>query len=146
MQLTRHTDYAFRVLIYLGLRDGATATVAEIAAFHQLSHAHLNKIVQHLASGGFVVAKRGRGGGVLLARAPDEINLAAVTRALEPGFEVVECMRDASRCRVEGPCALQGILARAVERFVDELAQHTLADLLLPTVGLLAPAALARER
>ena len=37
MQLTRHTDYALRVLMYLGLHPGELVTISEISAAYGIS-------------------------------------------------------------------------------------------------------------
>ena len=49
MQLTLHTDYSLRVLIYLTQKRADLATISEIANFYQISRNHLVKVVHHLA-------------------------------------------------------------------------------------------------
>ncbi len=145
MQLTRHTDYALRVLVFVGVRAGQPVTVRDISSYYGISHHHLVKVVQRLEAGGFVVARRGRGGGVALAREARLINIADVVRHTEPELGLVECQRNgAPRCRIEGACALDGILGAALARFFDELGGHTLADVLVPIAHLLTPESLVR--
>lgn len=147
MQLTRHTDYSLRVLVFLGLRAGQPATVSDVARYFGISHHHLVKVVQRLADGGFVTSRRGRGGGVALARSAERINLADVVRHTESELGLVECHRKgAPRCRIQGPCTLEGILASALARFLEELGGHTLADVLVPMGKVLAPESLVRGR
>jgi len=51
MQLTKHTDYAFRVLIYLAMQPTDTlATIQEISEYFDISRNHMMKIVQKLAN------------------------------------------------------------------------------------------------
>jgi Rrf2 family nitric oxide-sensitive transcriptional repressor len=145
MQLTRHTDYALRTLVFLGLRQGGACTVRDIASYYRISHHHLVKVVRRLADAGFVSARRGRGGGVALVEDAHAINLADVIRCVEPELALVECQRaNAPRCRIEGACPLQGILGGAVERFLGELARHSLADVLRPMAKVLTPESLVR--
>lgn len=147
MQLTRHTDYALRVLVFVGLHAETPVTVRDVATYFGISQHHLVKVVQRLESGGFVTARRGRGGGVALARDARLINLADVVRHTEPELGLVECQRSgAPRCRIQGPCTLEGILGSALARFLEELGAHTLADVLSPMAGLLAPESLVRAR
>ncbi|HEY7775532.1 MAG TPA: Rrf2 family transcriptional regulator, partial [Kineobactrum sp.] len=61
MRLTQYTDYAMRVLIYLGASSGQRHTISEIARAYGISHNHLTKVVQHLNRHGFVEATRGKG-------------------------------------------------------------------------------------
>ena len=49
MQLTLHTDYALRVLVYLAQKKDELATISEIADFYHISRNHLVKVVHHLA-------------------------------------------------------------------------------------------------
>jgi Rrf2 family nitric oxide-sensitive transcriptional repressor len=48
MQLTRFTDYALRVLLFVGKRDGQVCTMREIARFYRISLEHLRKVVADL--------------------------------------------------------------------------------------------------
>ena len=68
MQLTRHTDYALRILLYLGAYTRGPVSVNEIAGYFNISRHHLVKIVQQLTGHGFVVTTRGKHGGMQLAR------------------------------------------------------------------------------
>lgn len=131
MRLTAYTDYALRVLMYLGLAEGRLSTIQEIAEAYGISKNHLMKIVQELRRAGYVEAVRGRGGGLRLGRPADEISVGAVIRLGEEDFRLVECFDPATnRCPIAGPCALQGLLGRALGAYFEVLDQSTLADLL----------------
>lgn len=132
MRLTAYTDYSLRVLIFLGLRGEKLATIGEISETYGLSANHLMKIIHNLGKLGYIETVRGRGGGMRLAGAPEEINLGQVVRQMEPDFAVVECL-DAKRshdCVITPACRLQLVLEKAVQAFLDVLDNHTLADLL----------------
>ena len=63
MKLTRYTDYALRVLIFLAGRDEGLASIRQIADAYGISQNHLMKIVQDLGHAGFVETVRGRRAG-----------------------------------------------------------------------------------
>ena len=50
VRLTLHTDYALRVLMDLGLREGGLASIREIAEAYGISENHLTKVVHGLGS------------------------------------------------------------------------------------------------
>ena len=64
MRLTRYTDYALRVLIYLGARPDKLCSISEISRGYDISQNHLMKVVNDLVNAGYLVSARGRFGGV----------------------------------------------------------------------------------
>ena len=134
MQLTRHTDYALRVLIHLAVSPVGRSTVAEIADGYDLSRNHLMKVVHHLGQGGFIETQRGRGGGFALARKPELIMLGQVIRHTEPDMNMADC----GSCALRPACGLSGILKMATTAFLAVLDQHSLADAARDRAGLAA--------
>ena len=125
MQLTRRTDYALRVLIYLTGIDDRRVQIAEVAHSQDISRTHLMKIVNDLAHAGFVDTVRGRGGGIRLGRDPADINLRELVQTTEPGCSLLDC----TACRFINQCNLPGILDEASSAFNAVLAQYSLADI-----------------
>ncbi len=141
MHLTIFTDYTLRVLIYLGVHrhEGRLMTIGDIATAYGIPGDHLRKIVHQLARQGYVETLRGQGGGMRLARAPDQINLGEVVRGSERDQALVECFQSNRKktCPITSVCALRGILDRALHAFFEELDHHTLASLLDPRSDLI---------
>jgi Rrf2 family nitric oxide-sensitive transcriptional repressor len=142
MRLTVMTDYALRLLMYVGQRPDRLCTINEIAEAYGISEAHLMKVTHQLALHGWIETIRGKGGGMRLADSPAEINLGTVVRNMEPDFNLVECFATDSSCVLTGKCALSSVLREALEGFLQQLDARTLGDL-LPQVTL---AALGRAR
>lgn len=132
MRLTRYTDYAIRVLIYLGLQGSdRLVSIKEIADIYHISNNHLIKIVHELGKLGLVETVRGRGGGIRLARNPEEICLGWVIRQTEDDFNLVECFdSEKSACLLSPSCQLKGVLSQAVDAFLSVLDRYTLADIM----------------
>ncbi|MCH7344843.1 Rrf2 family transcriptional regulator [Pelomonas sp. CA6] len=130
MRLTTMTDYALRLLIYLGRHPDRLCTIAEVAQAYQISEAHLTKITHQLGLGGWIQTVRGKGGGMRLALAPEQISVGRLVRSVEPDFALVECLGEQDDCSLSGRCRLTGILGEALAAFQQTLERYTLADLL----------------
>lgn len=126
MRLTRYTDYAMRVLLYLGQQPDQLCSIAEIAHAYGISQNHLMKVVSDLVSAGYVDSVRGRGGGIRLGRSPSEINVGALIRHTEDDFDLVGC----ESCIIAPACGLTGVLDEAISAFLAVLERYTLADVL----------------
>lgn len=131
MHITQHTDYALRVLIYLGACPERRVTVKEVAERFDISRSHVMKIVNQLVTLGFVEGLRGKGGGLRLGRPAGEIGVGEVVRRMEPGFELVDCFRAESSCLLNSNCRLKGALHAALQAFLATLDELTLTDLIV---------------
>ena len=133
MRLTRYTDYALRVLTYLGAQPDKVCSIGEIARAYGISQNHLMKVAHDLGKAGYIEGVRGRSGGIRLGRDPEKINVGEVVRHTEEGFDLVEC----GGCAIAPACELTGMLAEALSAFMTVLDRYTLADLLKRRVKLM---------
>lgn len=130
MRLTFYSDYALRVLMYLAINREALSTIQEIADHYGISKNHLMKVTYELGLAGYIDTVRGRGGGVRLAKAPDQIGIGDVIRSTEEDFRLVECFDpETDQCVISGRCKLARILDEALDNYLKTLDRYTLADL-----------------
>lgn len=128
MRLTTFSDYSLRVLIYLAADPDQRATIAQIAQAFGVSENHLMKVVHFLGKEGLLHNVRGKGGGMELARAPDQIRIGSVVRACEVQLPA-ECFDPAiNRCVITPACKLKHALSRANDAFYATLDEYTLED------------------
>jgi len=133
MRLTKHTDYAFRVLIFLAtLPEGQQSTVQEIAEKFDVSRNHIMKIVHKMAGAGLIYASRGQHGGIKLGQAKEAINLRTVIELMETTLTPVNC--DDPICIIRKHCTLKNILFEAQRHFLEHVGRYTLADLVEPAL------------
>ena len=130
MNITRFTDYSLRTLIYLALHEHELTTIKEIAESYDISKNHLMKIVQELNTKGYLVAIRGKNGGIKLSRHPSLINIGELVREVEQNSALVECFGSDNKCVITPSCQLKDIFSEAMESFFSCLDKYTLADLL----------------
>lgn len=137
MRFTRYTDYALRVLMYLGRKGDELSTIKEIATRYGISQNHLMKVVHQLGRDGYITTIRGRQGGIKLARAPKDINIGRLVRDTEDDLRLVECFDPATNsCSIAGVCGLAGMIDEALAAFLAVLDRKTLADVLGASPGL----------
>lgn len=130
MRVTLHTDYALRMLMFLAVDQNKLHTIEEISTRYGISRNHLMKVAQTLAQAGFVESIRGRNGGLRLGKPVSEINIGAVVRITEDGFNLVECFSaEENNCLIAPACGLRGPLEEALAAFLDVLDKYSLADL-----------------
>lgn len=128
MNLTTFSDYALRILIFLAVSDAPRVSARAVAGGYGISVHHVAKAAKWLAREGLVTARRGRGGGLRLARPADEITVGEVLRRSERGARPVACMREGGSCPIDGACGLAPALDEAREAFFAVLDRHSLAD------------------
>ncbi len=138
MRLTLHTDFALRVLIQVGLNDGALTKISDIAKSFDISKNHLMKVVNDLGQKGYLDTVRGRNGGIRLMRKPHDINVGQVVRDTEDALDVLGCLGQSGYCRIERVCVLRGVVRNATDAFLAVLDRYTLADLIKPRKSLSA--------
>jgi Rrf2 family nitric oxide-sensitive transcriptional repressor len=133
MRLSQASDFALRILMATG-QSNEPQTVDKLTTQLGLAKSHVMKIVAHLARGGYLETTRGRGGGIRLAKTPDQIWLGDVVRLIEPDLGVVACLKpEPTTCAFLPRCALKGAMAMASEAFLDSLNTQTLATILAGT-------------
>ncbi len=131
MRLTTHTDFALRTLMYLATK-AERATATQVAQFYGISADHMAKVVNKLSRMGYVRSVRGIGGGIELARQPQDIRLGEVIVVFEGNMHLLECVATENVCAIESFCKLKGVLAEAERIQLNYLNKITLSDV-VPT-------------
>ncbi len=141
MRLTKFTDYALRVVIYLARHPDGLSTIADIAREYDIPSTHLMKVVHRLAQCGYIVTVRGKGGGMRLARVPDLINVGDLVRNTEDNMDIAECFSNENQtCPMLPACTLRAILIEARKSFLATLDFYRLSDIMGdPVPPLIAP-------
>lgn len=130
MRVTKRTNIAMRVLMYCTANAGHLVTKADIAQRCNASENHLAQVIHQLAQLGYLYTQRGRNGGLSLARAPEDIAIGDVFRAIEGPVPLAECFADADdTCPLVDHCKLRPALTAAAESFFAHLDEIKLSDL-----------------
>jgi Rrf2 family protein len=129
MLITRKMDYGLRIMLAMGLRAGERVSGQELADAAQVSRGFALKIVRQLAKAGMLLPRRGVGGGVDLARSPEEITLRDILDASGSLRPINACMLEPRACDRSSYCAAHQLLRPLQETVDEELSKITLAQL-----------------
>lgn len=129
--LSQATGYAASALACVARAGGSPILVRDIAKEAGIPAPYLAKIIQLLAKRGIVNTQRGVGGGVTLARAPDQISLYDVAAALEDPVVLTRCMLGEAECSDERACPAHAFWTQHRGETVAFLCRTSIADMAL---------------
>jgi Rrf2 family protein len=133
--ISQKAKYALRALVALGrAREGGTPQmIAEISRTQAIPKKFLEQILLELKRHGVVVSRRGRQGGYLLLRAPEDVTFGEILRLIDGPIAPLPCLskiayRRCADCADEGTCEIRHVFARVAEATREVLDRTTLAD------------------
>ena len=125
MRITMKGDYGVRAMIDLAAHYGrGPVPSAAIAARQRVPEHFLDQLLITLRRAGLLKSQRGPQGGHLLARAPSQITMMDVIRALEGDVAPMECLPNPNQCQLSPGCAIREVWAQ-VEEFAENLMAGT---------------------
>lgn len=135
--ISQKAKYALRALVALARSGppGETLMISDIAERQRIPKKFLEQILLDLKHHGIVVSKRGKAGGYLLLKSPDDITFGEVLRIVDGPIAPLPCLsrmayRRCEDCRDETSCEVRHVFARVAEATREVLDQTTIADCL----------------
>lgn len=132
--ITRETDYSMRMILALADRHKkgiTTVSSAEVAKEMDIPYRFLRKLVKRLVVGGLIESRRGKGGGVALARKPQAISLYDILNVTGPrGVEISLCSSDSKACTRAALCAMHREFSKIQTEVDRRLKRVHMADLI----------------
>ena len=126
MKITSSIEYATRLMVTLARHHGESAIPADkLSAEDGVPTDYVNQLLLRLRRAGLVESHRGTGGGYALSRAPKEITLGQVIRAVDGKVfeDVCDKFNSADKdCHHQGQCSISPVwkkLGKLVEDYVD---------------------------
>ena len=134
MRISAQEEYGLRCILQLAKKgSGEVATIPEIAHQEDLSVEYTGKLMMLLRQAGLVESLRGKNGGYLLSRSPDQVTLGQVMRALSrPLFEEESCDNypgQAAICVHRKECSIRPVWVTLGSLFTGMLDHLCLSDL-----------------
>src|SRR4051812_29378936 len=127
--ISQTVEYALRAVVFLAAESPAARTTEQIAKATRVPPAYLSKVLQSLARAKIVASRRGIGGGMSLAKGPDDLTILEVVNAVEPIQRIRYCPLGLAAHGVR-LCPLHRRLDAALASVEEAFANTTLAEVL----------------
>jgi Rrf2 family protein len=135
VKLSKRGEYALRALIDFGVAQDLgrpLLQVSELAAKEGLPIKFLEQILMQLKAAGYLESRRGKHGGYLLARPPENISIGQVARLIDGPLAPIACVSQTAyercSCPDEEHCGLRMLMLDVRTAISNILDRYTLAD------------------
>lgn len=134
LRLSKLTDYGTVIMTYMARSPATMHTAREIADQVQVALPTVSKLLKLLAQEGLLHSYRGASGGYRLARAPGEVSVAEIIKALEGPIGLTECSTNPGLCHQETVCPIRPNWQTINRAILATLERVTLADMVQPAI------------
>ena len=132
LRLSKLTDYATVILSFIARDNTHVHAAMEIASATGIALPTVSKILKLLVNGKVLISTRGAKSGYALARAPENITVAAVISAVEGPIALTECSISQQGCEQASGCDIRGNWSLINQTIHNALESVTLADMIRP--------------
>jgi Rrf2 family protein len=144
--LSARAKYGLKALVRLAREPQLRAVLgADLAAYDQTPRKFLEQILLDLKHRGLLRTRRGRNGGYQLMRAPEEITVGEIVRALDGPIAPISCVsltahaKACDDCLDESTCGTHLVMQQVRESMSRILDSTTLADVVRMIAAASAP-------
>ncbi len=128
LKLSKKTEYALMAAKYMAGKNSANlSTAREIAENFSIPHQLVAKVLQNLAKNRIANSSKGMNGGFSLVKNPAEINLIDIIKAVEPDYQITNCMKEngsSDDCSHFDCCQIRDPLA-VIQNKIDNIFKET---------------------
>jgi Rrf2 family protein len=132
VKLSTRGRYGTRALLELASNYGkGLSLLKDIAREQEISPRYLEHIIRPLVAGGILRTTRGTGGGIVLARPPEDIRMSEIIYLLEGSIAPTDCVEDHGICTRADTCASRDIwceVQQAINKVLDSVSLKDLAE------------------
>jgi len=126
MKLSNKTYYGLRAITRLA-KENKSCSVKTISSKERIPEKYLEKIFQELKSAGFLISRKGTGGGYFLSRPAAKIKAKEIVMVLEKDQALTRCQ---GFCPMAGECSAKTFWQEMEQSFESSFGSTTLADLI----------------
>ena len=124
--------YALRVMLDLAMQDSETfIPLHDVALRQEISEKYLEIIIKMLVKNKMVKGHRGKGGGYMLTRKPEDYTVGEILECTEDNMAPVACLaKDAEKCPRMKACQTIGLWEGYDKLTKEYFDSFTLKDLI----------------
>jgi len=132
--LSRKAKYALIAIQHLAqYYDRGPRLIGEIAEAEKLPKKFLELILLELKNAGMLDSKKGKGGGYVLAKAPDDISVAEVIRTIDGPLAPMRCASvtapmPCEECLDPETCGIRSAMREARDAIAEVLERVTIGE------------------
>jgi len=131
--ISRKAKYALRALVALAQAEGGSLVISEIARRQRIPKKFLEQILLELKHEGILASRRGKIGGYMLVRRPEQVTYGEILRLVDGPIAPLPCLsrsayQRCADCSGEESCEVRRVFARVAEASRAVLDRTTLAD------------------
>lgn len=133
--LSSKAKYGLKAMVHLARREGeGTILIADIAESERIPRKFLDAILLELKTRGFLISKKGKGGGYALAQPAKAIAVGDVIRVLDGPLAPVPCVsrvayRRCDDCADEASCSVRAVMQDVRDALAQILDNTSLQDM-----------------
>jgi Rrf2 family protein len=134
--LSMKAKYGLRAMTVLAAEYGqGPMLISDLAAAEKIPRKFLELILLELKKKGMLTSKKGKGGGYLLSRAPADISVGEMIRALDGPLALLPCVsqtayRRCDECFDELTCGIRSVMKEVRDATSSILDGTTLEDMI----------------
>jgi Rrf2 family protein len=119
--ISQKAKYAMRALVMLAATDGAAPlSITDIANEQRIPKKFLEQILLELKRHGLVESRRGKVGGYLMLRKPEEVTYGEVLRLIDGPLALLPCLskiayKKCEDCQDEASCEVRHVFASVAD-------------------------------
>jgi Rrf2 family protein len=133
LQLSKKVEYGLMALRHMAMNPyGQVFTAKEIAAKYDISYELLAKVLQKLSKSGIVASTQGMHGGYMLAKKPDQVQVAHIINIIEEERPTIaECYAEGGEdCSIYAACTIRKPLEKVQQNLNLLLERTTLEQII----------------
>lgn len=130
MRFTQSVDMALHALWYMARnKSHEPIQIKDLAKCVHASETYLARVMHWLTKSNILKSIRGKNGGFVFKRPPEEITVADVVMAIDTDAAQYTCLWEERGCEMQDGCALVHLFHEAQQSMLSVLRRMTIADI-----------------